>query len=215
MADDLNTSYQYPFPQPSEESVRFRDGAIDGRPAGVPSSYDEGGSTRWTPEAISEVHALAQLGRYQVRGVTGEGRRSGLHGVALSAIQRGDHGLIRVHGIVECRIWDNIAQGLGLMLDDFYDGVLVRDSTNGTGGKIVAINLASAFAGQYVPCLFSGHRSLGDILNTGTTTTRTTTSITTTSTTTGSTTTPFNTTEPSTITTGFSTVSPPVITVID
>ena len=39
-----------------------------GRPAGVPSSYDRGGSTRWTPEAISEVHALAQLGRYQVRG---------------------------------------------------------------------------------------------------------------------------------------------------
>ena len=28
----------------------------------------EGGSTRWTPDAISEVHALAQLGRYQVRG---------------------------------------------------------------------------------------------------------------------------------------------------
>ena len=35
---------------------------------GVPSSYDEGGSTRWTPDAIAEVHALAQLGRYQVRG---------------------------------------------------------------------------------------------------------------------------------------------------
>lgn len=48
--------------------MRFRDGAIAGRPAGVPSSYAEGGSTRWTPEAISEVHALAQLGRYQVRG---------------------------------------------------------------------------------------------------------------------------------------------------
>lgn len=68
MADDLNTSYQYPFAQPSEDAVRFREGAIAGRPAGVPSSYDEGGSTRWTPEAISEVHALAQLGRYQVRG---------------------------------------------------------------------------------------------------------------------------------------------------
>ncbi|MEZ5870273.1 MAG: FMN-binding glutamate synthase family protein [Nitratireductor sp.] len=68
MADDLNTPYEYPFEQPSEDAVRFRDGAIQGRPAGVPSSYDEGGSTRWTPEAISEVHALAQLGRYQVRG---------------------------------------------------------------------------------------------------------------------------------------------------
>jgi glutamate synthase domain-containing protein 2 len=68
MADDLNASYQYPFAQPSEESVAFNDGAIPGRPAGVPSSYDEGGSTRWTPDAISEVHALSQLGRYQVRG---------------------------------------------------------------------------------------------------------------------------------------------------
>ena len=66
MADDL--TYEYPFAMPSEEAVAFRDGAIEGRPAGVPSSYDEGGSTRWTPEAISEVHALAQLGRYQVRG---------------------------------------------------------------------------------------------------------------------------------------------------
>ena len=68
MTDDLNNPYQYPFEQPSEDAVWFRDGAIAGRPAGVPSSYDEGGSTRWTPEAISEVHALAQLGRYQVRG---------------------------------------------------------------------------------------------------------------------------------------------------
>ena len=68
MADDLNATYQYPFAQPTEDAVRFREGAIAGRPAGVPSSYDEGGSTRWTPEAISEVHALAQLGRYQVRG---------------------------------------------------------------------------------------------------------------------------------------------------
>ena len=68
MADDLNPGYQYPFDMPSEESVAFKDGAIEGRPAGVPSSYAEGGSTRWSPEAISEVHALAQLGRYQVRG---------------------------------------------------------------------------------------------------------------------------------------------------
>ena len=69
MAHDLSKPYEYPFDVASEEEIRFRDaGAINGRPAGVPSSYDEGGSTRWTPEAISEVHALAQLGRYQVRG---------------------------------------------------------------------------------------------------------------------------------------------------
>jgi len=68
MADDLNEPYQYPFDMPSEEEVKFGDGAIEGRTPGVPSSYDEGGSTRWTPDAIAEVHALAQLGRYQVRG---------------------------------------------------------------------------------------------------------------------------------------------------
>lgn len=61
--------YEYPFEMAPEDEIRFRDaGAIEGKPAGVPSSYEEGGSTRWTPEAISEVHALAQLGRYQVRG---------------------------------------------------------------------------------------------------------------------------------------------------
>ena len=68
MADDLKRPYQYPFPMPSEEDVAFADGAIAGRAAGKPASYEEGGSTRWTPEAISEVHALAQLGRYQIRG---------------------------------------------------------------------------------------------------------------------------------------------------
>lgn len=67
MADDL-TDHQFPFEPADEELIQFGDGAIEGRPAGVPSSYDQGGSTRWTPEAISEVHALAQLGRYQVRG---------------------------------------------------------------------------------------------------------------------------------------------------
>ena len=68
MSDDQKP-YQYPFEMAPEEEIRFRDaGADPSRPAGVPSSYDEGGSTRWTPEAISEVHALAQLGRYQVRG---------------------------------------------------------------------------------------------------------------------------------------------------
>ncbi len=68
MADDLNTTYEYPFPMPSEEEVAYTDGAIEGRVAGVPDSYDRGGSTRWTPDAIAEVQALAQLGRYQVRG---------------------------------------------------------------------------------------------------------------------------------------------------
>lgn len=68
MADDLDKPYEYPFEVASEAEIKFGEGAIDGRPAGVPSSYDEGGSTRWTPDAIAEVHALAQLGRYQVRG---------------------------------------------------------------------------------------------------------------------------------------------------
>ena len=68
MADDMTEKYEYPFEMASEEDIKFGQGAIEGRPAGVPHSYDEGGSTRWTPEAIAEVHALAQLGRYQVRG---------------------------------------------------------------------------------------------------------------------------------------------------
>ena len=68
MADDIKAPYEYPFAEASEDLIQFSDGAITGRPAGIPSSYDTGGSARWTPEAISEVHALAQLGRYQVRG---------------------------------------------------------------------------------------------------------------------------------------------------
>lgn len=68
MANDMNDSYEYPFEMADEAEIRFGENAIDGRPAGVPGSYDEGGSTRWTPDAIAEVHALAQLGRYQVRG---------------------------------------------------------------------------------------------------------------------------------------------------
>ena len=75
MVDDISEAYEYPFDMPSEDDVKFGDGAIPGRPAGVPSSYDEGGSTRWTPEAISEVHALARLGRYQVRGYSTFNRR--------------------------------------------------------------------------------------------------------------------------------------------
>lgn len=68
MAHDLTKPYEYPFEIPSEEEIKFGDGAIEGRPPGVPSSYAEGGSARWSPDAIAEVHALAQLGRYQVRG---------------------------------------------------------------------------------------------------------------------------------------------------
>ncbi len=64
----MKTPYQYPFDMPSEEAVAMTDGAVPERPAGVPSSYDEGGSISWTPEAISEIHALSRLGRYQIRG---------------------------------------------------------------------------------------------------------------------------------------------------
>ncbi|MDP7569673.1 MAG: FMN-binding glutamate synthase family protein [Arenicellales bacterium] len=68
MADDLKTPWEYPFEPAAEELIGFADGAIENRPAGIPSSYDRGGSIRWTPESISEIHALSQLGRYQIRG---------------------------------------------------------------------------------------------------------------------------------------------------
>ncbi len=68
MANDMNDSYEYPFEMADEADIRFGTAAIEGQPAGAPASYQEGGSTRWTPDAIAEVHALAQLGRYQVRG---------------------------------------------------------------------------------------------------------------------------------------------------
>jgi len=67
MADDMSDR-PHPFEPPDEELVAFGDGAVPGRPAGVPSSYDRGKSPRWTPEAIAEAHAVAQLGRYQIRG---------------------------------------------------------------------------------------------------------------------------------------------------
>ncbi|MDE0110667.1 MAG: FMN-binding glutamate synthase family protein [Albidovulum sp.] len=67
MADDL-THYEFPFPPAAEDSIAMRDGASENRPAGVPESYDEGKSPRWTPKAIADVHAMAQLGRYQLRG---------------------------------------------------------------------------------------------------------------------------------------------------
>jgi methylamine---glutamate N-methyltransferase subunit C len=53
---------------PDEELVWFGDGAVEGRPAGSVSSYAEGGSMRWTPETIADIHAKSQLGRYQLRG---------------------------------------------------------------------------------------------------------------------------------------------------
>ncbi|MCF6233482.1 MAG: FMN-binding glutamate synthase family protein [Rhodobacteraceae bacterium] len=68
MAHDLNKPYEYPFEMASEDEIKFGEAAIEGRPAGVPSSYTKGGSARWDPDSIAEVHALAQLGRYQVRG---------------------------------------------------------------------------------------------------------------------------------------------------
>ncbi len=68
MADDMKTPYQYPFDMPSEEAVAMADGADPNRPMGVPSSYERGGSVSWTPESISEIHALSRLGRYQIRG---------------------------------------------------------------------------------------------------------------------------------------------------
>ena len=68
MADDIKTPYEYPFDAPSEEAVAMTDGADPARPAGVPSSYDRGGSIRWTPESLAEAHALSRLGRYQIRG---------------------------------------------------------------------------------------------------------------------------------------------------
>lgn len=68
MADDLNNPYEYPFEPASEDAIAMKDGAAAERPAGVPSSYDRGNSLRWTPESISEVHALSRLGRYQIRG---------------------------------------------------------------------------------------------------------------------------------------------------
>jgi methylamine---glutamate N-methyltransferase subunit C len=51
-----------------EHLVQFGDGAEPNRPAGRPQSYARGNSPRWTPETIADIHAMAQLGRYQLRG---------------------------------------------------------------------------------------------------------------------------------------------------
>ena len=74
MADDLKSPYQYPFDAPAEDAVAMADGSDPARPAGVPASYAQGHSVRWTPESISEVHALSRLGRYQIRGFNKIGR---------------------------------------------------------------------------------------------------------------------------------------------
>lgn len=69
MADDLDASTATQDGTPIDEGlVALRDGASADRPAGLPSSYAEGGSGVWTPAAIADVHAKAQLGRYQIRG---------------------------------------------------------------------------------------------------------------------------------------------------
>jgi methylamine---glutamate N-methyltransferase subunit C len=71
MADDLSENggdAPYRGEPPDEKRVRYADGAEPGRPAGVPASYERGASPRWTPEAIADIQAKAQLGRYQLRG---------------------------------------------------------------------------------------------------------------------------------------------------
>ena len=68
MADDLNGRNGDGSGLADEELVAFADGADPDRPAGVARSYVAGGSARWTPAAIADVHAKAQLGRYQIRG---------------------------------------------------------------------------------------------------------------------------------------------------
>ena len=74
-AGELKAPYEYPFDPPTEDSVAMRDGAIEGRAAGSPDAYDAGESARWSPKAIADVHAMAQLGRYQVRGYNTFSRR--------------------------------------------------------------------------------------------------------------------------------------------
>ena len=68
MADDLTRGDRQPQAAASEDAVAMRDGSVSERPAGVPGSYDTGGSPRWSPQTIANIHAMAQLGRYQLRG---------------------------------------------------------------------------------------------------------------------------------------------------
>ncbi|MGD9736273.1 MAG: FMN-binding glutamate synthase family protein [Solirubrobacterales bacterium] len=67
MADDLKPAMTA-AEGVDENLVAYADGAIEGRPAGVPASYEEGGSGIWTRSAIADIQAKSQLGRYQIRG---------------------------------------------------------------------------------------------------------------------------------------------------
>lgn len=62
MADDLTPTSGY------DDLVALRDGAHTEQPAGATASYERGESATWTPDAIADIHAKAQLGRYQLRG---------------------------------------------------------------------------------------------------------------------------------------------------
>lgn len=65
MADDLKPE---PVLIADENLVVFGDGAADDKPAGVPASYTDGKSKKWSKEVIADIHAKSQLGRYQLRG---------------------------------------------------------------------------------------------------------------------------------------------------
>lgn len=65
MADDLSVTNGQPA---NEDLVAMRDGASPERPAGQASSYAEAESQRWSRHTIADIHAKAQLGRYQLRG---------------------------------------------------------------------------------------------------------------------------------------------------
>jgi glutamate synthase domain-containing protein 2 len=73
VADDLNGPAD--GGAVDEELIGLRDGAREGVPAGVPSSYAHGGSSRWSPSVIADIQAKSQLGRYQVRGFSTFQRR--------------------------------------------------------------------------------------------------------------------------------------------
>ena len=69
MADDLNAvNGDGTAPGTDADPAAFSDGADAARPAGIPRSYAQGGSARWTPGTIADIQAKAQLGRYQIRG---------------------------------------------------------------------------------------------------------------------------------------------------
>ena len=49
MADDLTKPYNFPFETPSEEAVKFNDGALADPPPLVPSYYDKRCTAPTTP----------------------------------------------------------------------------------------------------------------------------------------------------------------------